>query len=97
MAKKKSGKPRKGKGEDEPKLIETDHEEDKALIAAARDYVKKRNTRMAALEPELQARTKVEDLMKAKGFDEYKHGKMMIEIVHDDKVKVKIADDDTSE
>lgn len=78
-------------------LIDTDFPEDKPLIKAATEYVEVRDARMKLTKQEIEARTRVLDLMHERGTGLYEHGDLRIELCTEEKVKVKLRDDDPEE
>lgn len=78
-------------------LIDTDFPEDKPLIKAATEYVEVRDARMKLTKQEIEARTRVLDLMHQRGTGLYEHGDLRIELCTEEKVKVRLRDDDPEE
>ncbi|MCW5777343.1 MAG: hypothetical protein KIS87_12970 [Phycisphaeraceae bacterium] len=75
-------------------LIDTDFPEDKPLIKAATEYAEVRDARMKLTKQEIEARTRVLDLMHERGTGLYEHGDLRIELCTEEKVKVKLRDAD---
>ncbi|HRQ74089.1 MAG TPA: hypothetical protein PLU35_13775 [Phycisphaerales bacterium] len=87
-------KPRRRRRAEQAALIDTQHPEDKAIIQAAERYRALRDDRMGLLKDEIEARTRLLDMMHAASLTVYEHGDLRIEVVSTEKVKVRSVGDE---
>lgn len=79
--------------EDDPKLIETDNEEDKPLIRQIKKVAACNRAESEARDASQQARLKLIELMQDRGLQTYRHGRHSATLKHLDKVSVKTDDE----